>query len=78
MGFGLLLYVFLFGFAAWGATEISRTYIYRGFDTNGILVVKGVITLRLNDTDRVTGDWDLRILERDREIREIIPTPDKK
>jgi len=65
--FGLLLYCLLFRFAALGANEIVRVFDYRGFDSNGVLVVRGTITLRLNETDKVKGDWNLQILNRDRE-----------
>ena len=64
--FGIQLYCFLFCFAAFGADEISTTYNYKGFDTNGNLLVKGVITLRLNKTIQVKGDWILQILDKNK------------
>ena len=64
--FGIQLYVFLFCVAVWGAGEISRTYDYKGFDTNGNLLVAGVITLRVDETNQVKGDWELRVLAKDR------------
>jgi hypothetical protein len=62
--FGIQLYCFLFCFAAFGANEISRTYNYKGFDTNGILLVKGVIILRVDETNKVKGDWKLQVLDK--------------
>jgi hypothetical protein len=65
VGFGLLLCSFLFCFAAFGAGEISRTYQYKGFDADGKLVVQGTITLRVGETVKVTGDWKLRVLDKE-------------
>jgi hypothetical protein len=70
--FGIQLYCFLFCFAAFGASEIARTYDYKGFDTNGNLLVEGVITLRVEETNQVKGEWKLRIIDRDR-LKELGP-----
>ena len=51
---GLLLCVCCFG-----ADQIKTTYRYKGFDTNGTLVVEGVLSLSINNTNRVEGDWKL-------------------
>lgn len=64
--FGIPLFCLLFCFAAFGANTISRTYDYKGFDTNGNLVVRGTIILHLDGTDKVKGDWQLQILDRNR------------
>ena len=57
---------------AFGAETISRTYDYKGFDTNGNLLVTGVITLLVDETNKVKGDWKLQILNRDR-LKELGP-----
>jgi hypothetical protein len=62
-GFGILLGCLSFCLAAFSA-EISRTYSYKGFDTNGTLLVTGVITLRVDDANKVTGDWKLQVLDK--------------
>jgi hypothetical protein len=64
--FGIQLSCFLFCFAAFGANEIYRVFNYKGFDTNGNLLVSGVITLRLDGTTKVTGDWTLQVLDKSR------------
>jgi hypothetical protein len=64
--FGIYLYCFLFCLAAFGAGEISVTYSYKGFDTNGSLLVTGDITLHLGDTSKVNGDWTLQVLDKSR------------
>ena len=64
--FGIQLCCFLFCFAAFGGDEISRTYTYKGFDTNGNLLVEGVITLRSDETIQVKGDWKLQILDKNK------------
>ena len=51
---GLLLCVCCFG-----ADQIKTAYRYKGFDTNGTLVVEGVLNLNINNTNRVEGDWKL-------------------
>jgi len=63
---GMLLYCFLFCLAAFGAGEVSVAYSYKGFDTNGNLLVTGDITLRLDNTSKVKGDWSLQVLDRSR------------
>ena len=63
--FGIALGCLLFCLAAFGANEISRTYGYKGFDGNGNLIVEGIITLRVDDTNKVQGDWKLQVLDRD-------------
>lgn len=63
---GLLLGGLLLGPGALGAEEIVRTYDYKGFDTNGVLRVSGVITLRLDDTVKIKGDWKLQVLHPDK------------
>jgi len=59
---GGLLGGFLFCWVAWGAEEVVRTYDYKGFDTNGVLRVSGVISLRLDDHVKIKGDWRLQVL----------------
>lgn len=56
----------LFCAATAGAEEVVRTYDYKGFDTNGVLRVSGVITLRLDDTVKLKGDWKLQVLQGDK------------
>ena len=71
-GFGILLC----GLLSWGATvfagEISRTYDYKGFDTNGTVLVKGVVTLRFDDSVQVKGNWTLKILDKNK-LKELGP-----
>jgi hypothetical protein len=69
---GLVLYGFLVCLAVSGAAEISRTYDYKGFDTNGNLLVTGVITVMVEDSVQVKGDWKLQILDRSR-LKELGP-----
>lgn len=64
--FGIQLFCFLFSFAAFGANEIARTYNYKGFDTNGVLLVEGVITLRVDETNKVQGEWKLQVLDKEK------------
>jgi hypothetical protein len=64
--FGVQLCCFLFCLAAVGADDIARTYNYKGFDTNGNVLVEGVITLRLEETIQVKGDWKLQILDKNK------------
>ena len=41
------------------ADQTQTTYLYKGFDTNGTLVVEGILNLGINTTNRVQGDWNL-------------------
>lgn len=66
LSLGILLGGLWFCWTALGAEEILRTYDYKGFDTNGVLRVSGVITLRLDDTVKIKGDWKLQVLHRDK------------
>jgi len=70
--FGIQLYCFLFCFAAFGADAISRTYNYKGFDTNGNLLVEGILTLRTDETIQVKGDWKLQVLDQNK-LKELGP-----
>ena len=72
LGSGVQLCCLWFCLAAWGANEISGTYDYKDFDTNGTLLVKGVITLRVDETHRVKGEWRLRVMDRNR-LKELGP-----
>lgn len=63
---GLVLGGLWLGATAVGAEEIVRTYDYKGFDTNGVVRVSGVITLRLDDTVKIRGDWRLQVLHSDK------------
>jgi hypothetical protein len=67
-----ILYCFLFCLAAFGAGGVSRTYNYRGFDTNGNLLVAGAITLLVDESVQVKGDWKLQVLNRHR-LKELGP-----
>lgn len=69
---GLQLVGLLFWGAASGAEEILRTYDYKAFDTNGVLRVSGVISLRLDGTVKIKGDWKLQVLHRDK-LKEVGP-----
>lgn len=62
----LLVVGLLIGRPALGAEEVVRIYDYKGFDTNGTLWVSGVITLRLDETVQIKGDWRLQIIPRDK------------
>lgn len=62
----ILIGSLLFCATAAGAEEVVRTYDYKGFDTNGVLRVSGVITLRLDDTVKLKGDWRLQVLQGDK------------
>lgn len=63
---GALLGSLLFCAAAVGAEETIRTYDYKGFDTNGVLRVSGVLTLRADDTVKLKGEWRLQVLHTDK------------
>jgi hypothetical protein len=43
-----------------GADQKETCYLYKGFDTNGNLVVEGVLNLTVGATNRVQGDWRLQ------------------
>jgi hypothetical protein len=43
-----------------GADQKETRYLYKGFDTNGNLVVEGVLNLSVGATNRVQGDWKLQ------------------
>lgn len=62
---GWWLGVLWFCGAALGAEEV-RAYDYKAFDTNGVLRVSGVVTLRLDDPVKIKGDWKLQVLQRDK------------
>jgi hypothetical protein len=72
LGLGILLVCLFFSFAASGTNEVFRTYDYKGFDTNGNLLVSGVITLRLDGPTQVKGTWKLTVLNKDK-LRELGP-----
>ncbi len=63
---GSLLGGLLFCATSVRAEEILRTYDYKGFDTNGVLRVSGVLTLRSDDTVKLMGDWRLQVLHTDK------------
>jgi hypothetical protein len=44
--------------ACHGADQI--TYSYRGFDTNGALVIKGNLNLQISANSNVSGDWNFQ------------------
>jgi hypothetical protein len=69
--FAIQLYCFLFCLAL-GASELSRTYQYKGFDTNGNLLVEGTITLRVDETIQVKGEWKLQVRDRSK-LKELGP-----
>ena len=69
-GLGILSFCVLFSLAARGADEISRSYDYKGYDSASNLVVQGTITLHVDDTNNVKGEWKLQILDRSR-LREL-------
>jgi hypothetical protein len=52
--YGLFLCVYCFA-----ADQTQTTYLYKGFDTNGTLVVEGVLNFKHTNTNRVEGDWKL-------------------
>lgn len=64
--FGVQVYCFLYCIAAVSAGEISQTYNYKGSDTNGNLLVEGVITLRTDETIQVKGHWNLKVLDKNK------------
>ena len=70
--FCLQLYCFLFCLAAFGAGEISRAYHYKCFDANGVLLLEGVITLRVDETVQVKGAWRLQALDKNK-LKELGP-----
>src|SRR6266446_5465686 len=49
----------LFCLCCFGADQIKTSYLYKGFDTNGALVVEGVLSFKHTTTNRVEGDWKL-------------------
>jgi len=59
----VIQFVFLVAFSACicncGAEQ--TTYLYKGFDTNGALVINGVLNLQVNETNKVSGDWDFQV-----------------
>lgn len=63
---GFPLGCFLFCFSAFGNGGISGTYVYQAFDANGNLLVRGVVTLRLDQTVQVTGSWKLQTLDKNK------------
>jgi len=66
---GIYLCCFLWCVAAFGGAELIRTYDYKGYDTNGNLLVTGVITLHVIDKEiPVKGSWRLQILDTKRFI----------
>jgi hypothetical protein len=64
--FVIICFCFLLCVAAFGADEIVRKYDYKGFDTNGNLLVQGVVTMHVDESNKVSGDWNLQVLDRDR------------
>jgi hypothetical protein len=65
-GLAPFLAVALAAFAASGCDDMAGPgpipnggYAYTGFDSNGVVVVTGWLTLDLGDPDRVTGEWRL-------------------
>ena len=60
--FGIRLYGLFGCLAALGAGEVVHTYDYTGSDTNGNVVVKGNITLSVDETNRVNGFWNLKVI----------------
>ncbi len=49
-----------------GADDLSRTYDYRGFDAKTNLLVEGTITLLLNPSNRVSGNWTLQVFDKEK------------
>ena len=41
-------------------TGIGGVYLYSGYDAEGRQIVKGVITIEVEDTSHVTGTWNLQ------------------
>jgi hypothetical protein len=39
--------------------QVSSKYSYKGFDTNGTLIVEGTLKLSVNTSNRIQGDWSL-------------------
>ena len=40
---------------SYGADQTA--YSYKGFDTNEVLVITGVLNLQINQTNKVSGNW---------------------
>jgi hypothetical protein len=45
---------------ALAADQVATNYLYKGFDTNGTLLVEGNLTFNLVATNEVRGRWNLR------------------
>jgi hypothetical protein len=43
----------------------GKEYIYSGYDADGIQIIKGVLNLVIDDSNRVTGTWTLQLMVRD-------------
>jgi hypothetical protein len=39
----------------------GKEYIYSGYDADGIQIIKGVLNLVIDDSNRVTGTWTLQL-----------------
>src|SRR4051794_39271239 len=55
----VLIAVLLFCSDGLTAEPIETTYLYKGFDKNGVLVIEGVLNLEIN-TNQVKGTWELK------------------
>jgi hypothetical protein len=57
---------------SWLAAEpIETTYLYKGFDSNGVLAVEGVLNLGIS-TNHVNGNWKLERVKRS-EVKNLGP-----
>jgi len=50
-------------FCCHGTDQNKMAYLYKGFDTNGILVVKGILNLSIGNSNRVQGNWNLQVVK---------------
>jgi hypothetical protein len=55
----VLISVLLFCSDWLAAEPIETAYLYKGFDTNGVLAIEGVLNLGIN-TNQVKGTWELK------------------
>jgi predicted outer membrane repeat protein len=55
----LVEYIFFDGPAPLPCPSFSATYQYTGYDTNGVTVVQGWISLIFNDSNQINGTWQL-------------------
>lgn len=54
------LYLIIFFVCICNLGAEQAVYLYKGFDTNGVLVIKGILNLTISETNKISGDWHLQ------------------